>query len=193
MEALHMTRIGVLAEDSSDVDVVKELIQKFKAPNSFCIRYFASDGCGKLRNKCRALAHQLHLKGCSVLLLIHDLDRRNLTQLRRDLVAALNPCPIAKHIIVIPIEEIEAWLMSDGNALKRAFSLKKAPNMSGNPEYIISPKEKLELLVWRLSGKTKRYMNTVHNAVIAKHIAVSNLRRCAAFHEFERFVRNEVN
>jgi hypothetical protein len=187
-----MTRIGVLAEDSSDVDVVKELIRKFKSPNSFCIRHFAADGCGKLRNKCRAWANQLHLKGCSVLLLIHDLDRRNLAGLRKDLVSALNPCPIATHTIVIPIEEIEAWLMSDGNALKRAFSLKKAPNLSGNPEYIVSPKEKLESLVWRLSGKSKRYINTVHNAVIAKHVTVSNLRRCAAFHEFERFVRQEV-
>lgn len=56
------------------------------------------------------------------------------------------------------------------------FSLKKPPNLPGNPEYVVSPKEKLELLIWRVSGKTKRYINTVHNAAIAKQVAVSSLR-----------------
>jgi len=188
-----MTRIGVIAEDSSDVDVAKELIKKIKSSNSFCVRHFAADGCGKLRNKCRAWAHQLHLKGCSVLLLIHDLDKRKLAQLRGDLIAALSPCPIAKHAIIIPIEEIEAWLMCDAKALKRVFSLKKSPNLPGNPEYLVSPKEKLESLIWRVSGKTKRYINTVHNAAIAKQATVSSLRKCPAFHEFERFVKTELN
>ena len=188
-----MIRIGVIAEDTSDVDVVKELIRKLKAPNSFCVRYFVGDGCGKLRNKCRAWAYQLHLIGCTSLLFLHDLDRHKLEQLRRDLFAALNPCPIAKHTIVIPIEEIEAWLMCDANALKHVFNLKKTPNLRGNPEFIVSPKEKLELLVWRHSGKTRRYINTVHNAAIAKQVNITSLRRCSAFHEFERFLKTDLS
>jgi hypothetical protein len=111
----------------------------------------------------------------------------------RDLVAALNPCPIVKHTIVIPIEEIEAWLMCDANALKRVFSLKRPPNLPGNPESIVSPKEKLESLVWRHSGKTRRYINTVHNVAIAKQMTVSSLRKCSAFHEFERFFKTDLS
>ena len=88
---------------------------------------------------------------------------------------------------------VQAWLMSDSNALRRAFSLKKTPKIVGNPENIVDPKGKLESLVWRLSGKTKRYINAVHNAVIAKQVSVTSLRKCSAFHEFERFVRNEIN
>lgn len=187
-----MTRIGVIAEDESDVAVTKELIRKFKSDNSFCVRRFVGDGCGKLRNKCRAWAHQLHLQGCTVLLFIHDLDKKNLKTLRKDLVEALNPSPIAKHAILIPVEEIEAWLMCDVSALKKTFSIKKSFNLPGNPESIISPKEKLELLIWIHSGKTKRYINTVHNPTIAKHISVSSLRKCAAFREFEKFVVAEV-
>lgn len=188
-----MIRIGVIAEDTSDVDVVKELIRKLKSPNSFCVRHFVGDGCGKLRNKCRAWANQLHLRGCTALLFIHDLDRHKLAKLRNDLVAALNPCPIAKHTIVIPIEEIEAWLMCDANALKRVFSLKRPPNLPGNPESIVSPKEKLESLVWRHSGKKRRYINTVHNAAIAKLTTVSSLRKCSAFHDFERFFKTDLS
>jgi hypothetical protein len=188
-----MIRIGIIAEDTSDVDVVTELIRKLKSPKSFCVRHFVGDGCGKLRNKCRAWANQLHLRGCSALLFVHDLDRHKPARLRSDLVASLCPCPIAKHLIVIPIEEIEAWLMCDANALKRVFALDKPPNLPGNPESIISPKEKLESLVWRNSGKTRRYINTVHNAVIAKYIDVSSLRKCSAFHEFERFVKTDLS
>ncbi len=188
-----MIRIGVIAEDISDIDVVKALLLKLITRNSFCVRHFVGDGCGKLRNKCHAWANQLRLMGCSSLLFVHDLDRHRVEQLRRDLVEALSPCPIAKNAIVIPVEEIEAWLMSDSEAIKRVFSLKRAPNLTGNPESIVSPKEKLESLVWRLSGKRRRYINTVHNAEIAKLTAISSLRRCSAFHEFERFVRTDLS
>ena len=187
-----MTRIGVIAEDTSDVEVTKALLLKLKSPKSFCVRHFVGDGCGKLRNKCRAWAQQLHLRGCSALLLIHDLDRRDLAQLHRDLVAALEPCPITKHAIVIPIEEIEAWLMCDANALKRVFSLKKLPKLPGNPELVTSPKERLESLIWIQSRKTRRYIHTVHNVTIAKQVTVSSLRKCSAFRHFERFVRTEL-
>ena len=93
---------------------------------------------------------------------------------------------------MIPIEEIEAWLMCDANAVKRVFGLKKKPNLPNNPESIVSPKEKLESLVWRHSGKTRRYINTVHNVAIAKHSNIASLRKCAAFHPFENFIRVEV-
>src|SRR5208283_889480 len=63
----------------------------------------------KLPDACVDWANQLHLRGCSALLFIHDLDRHKPKRLRSDLVAALSPCPIIKHTIVIPIEEIEAW------------------------------------------------------------------------------------
>ena len=40
-----MTRIGVIAEDSSDIEVIKELIKKLKSPSSFCVRHFVGNGC----------------------------------------------------------------------------------------------------------------------------------------------------
>jgi len=188
-----MTKIGVIAEDTSDIEVVKELIRKFQPPSSFCVRHFVGNGCGKLRTKSRAWADQLRLRGCSCLLFLHDLDRHNPSKLRSDLVAALSPCPIPKHAIVIPIEEIEAWLMCDPSAIMRVFSLRIPPKLPGNPESIVNPKEKLESLVWRLSGKRRRYINTVHNAAIAKALNISLLRKCSAFDEFERFINSDLS
>jgi hypothetical protein len=66
-------------------------------------------------------------------------------------------------------------------------------NLPGNPESIVSPKEKLASLVWRHSGKTRRYINTVHNAAIGKQTTVSSLRKCSAFHEYERFFKTDLS
>ena len=82
--------------------------------------------------------------------------------------------------------------MCDPSALKRVFFLKKLPKLPANPEFVMSPKEKLESLVWVHSGKTRRYINTVHNSAIARHAKIPSLRRCSAFREFERFVRTEI-
>jgi len=188
-----MIKIGVLAEDNSDVEVIRELLQKVAKSRPFAVRSFVGHGCGKLRNKCHDWAHQLYLKGCAMLLLIHDLDRRKLPALRTDLVKALGNCSIAKHSIIIPVQELEAWLLCDANALKKTFSMKKLPKIPGNPEFINDPKEKLDALIWHCSGKTQRYMNTIHNQKIAKHVEISELKKCQAFLEFEKFIKAEMN
>jgi hypothetical protein len=55
------------------------------------------------------------------------------------------------------------------------------------------PKKKLEELIWHHSGKTRRYINAVHNQKIAKHVAISQLKKCPAFLEFRRFIEAELN
>ena len=100
---------------------------------------------------------------------------------------------IAKHTIVIPIEEIEAWLLCDVGALRKTFLIKKTFNLPNNPESVVSPKEKLESLVHIHSGKTRRYINTVHNVAIAKNIPATSMRKCAAFRQFEDFVLTAVD
>jgi hypothetical protein len=183
-----MIKIGIIAEDNSDVEVIKVLLAKFKKTSTFSVRSFVGNGCGKIRNKCGVWAQQLHLRGCHALLVVHDLDRRSSRDLRESLSAALISCPIGKRAIIIPVEEIEAWLFTDAHAIRHAFSLKKLPKVPANPESVASPKEKLQALIWRDSGKTKRYINTVHNEVIAKHSSIPSLRKCLAFRLFERFV-----
>jgi hypothetical protein len=180
-------KVGVIAEEDNDVDVVHVLLKKITPRRSFCIRSFVGHGCGKLRYKGRVWASQLANRGCSVLLFIHDLDRQRLNQLRTELEEALKPCPIQPYLIVIPIEELEAWLLADANALRGSFNLKKRPKSVANPESIADPKRFLEAMIWSHSEKKKRYVNTIHNVRIAEHIDVSALRKCSAFRPFEKF------
>lgn len=180
-------RVGILAEDDSDVAVIRLLLSKMTPRRSFGVRSFVGHGCGKLRYKARVWASQLADRGCSILLLIHDLDREKLAQLRAILESALDPTPIRPYLIVIPIEELEAWLLSDANALRLAFHLKKKPKCPTSPELVSDPKRYLENLVWIASQKTKRYVNTIHNVRIAEHLGVPTLRKCKAFRPLEQF------
>ena len=186
-------KLGILAEDASDVDVLSILLSKIDPKRVFSVRKFIGHGCGKLRHKCQSWAEQLAREGCGVVILLHDRDREDVQQLRATLEANFLPCPVKKHLIVIPVEELEAWLLSDQKALRAAFNLKKEPKCPNNPETVKSPKEKLAELIWRASGKNKRYINTIHNSRIAAHLQISTLRKCAAFRPLEGFWKGLTN
>lgn len=177
----EVIRLGIIAEDSSDVEVVATILHKIAPRKTFAVKRFVGNGCGKLHSKCRAWAEQLASSGCTVLLLVHDLDRKVLKSLRGSLERALNPSPVAKHLIVIPVEEIEAWLLADPVAVKEVFKLKKAPNIPPKTENISDPKGKLTEIVWFGSGKSRRYINAIHNTKIAERVSVAALRKCASF------------
>jgi hypothetical protein len=99
-------RLGVIAEDKSDVEVVEVLARKI-ARTPFTLRFALGHGCRRLHSK--ALTYAKHLRGqqCSLLMLVCDLDDNRLADLSRRLHAALQPCPIERHVVVIPVREIE--------------------------------------------------------------------------------------
>src|SRR6266850_2035691 len=157
MEVLAMrVRVGIIAEDKSDVGVANELISKLTY-RPFTVTSFVGQGCGKLRNKSRVWAEQLRAKGCSLLVVVHDLDEKNVHDLKKRLTEALAPCPISRNLIVIPIREIEAWLLCDAVALKKVFAFNRKPKVPGQPEAVLNPKRKLEELVFHYSEKRRRY------------------------------------
>ncbi len=180
--------IGVIAEDNSDVEVVNEIIKKIAPNKRYSIKSFVGHGCGKIQGKCFQWAGVLKTKGCSLLIMLHDLDDRLLDELDTSLRQTLKNCTIPKHIVVIPVKEIEAWLLTDNLAIQRAFKLNKKVERISNPEIIADPKRKLDEIVRLRSGSTKRYINSVHNQKIAAEIELVNLRRCSSFRPLENFL-----
>jgi hypothetical protein len=81
-------KIGIIAEDPSDVEVLKLLARKITG-KSVSTAHFTGKGCGPLKKKtpgwCKDLAH----KGCTKILLVHDLDRNDAKALRTTLEAIL--------------------------------------------------------------------------------------------------------
>ncbi|MBI3478788.1 MAG: DUF4276 family protein [Nitrosomonadales bacterium] len=180
----------VIAEDASDVSVVSHILAKYLGSGGVSVKKFVGNGCGKLRQKCDSWTENLIKRGCEHILIFHDLDRNKESELRRKLVAKVPPEKYPNTIIVIPIQEMEAWLLSDATAIKSVFNLSKAPNKITDCESIESPKEHLRDLVWKM-GK-KRYLNTTHNEKLAEKITLSNLIRCSSFKRLDEYIKDNI-
>ncbi len=179
-------RIGVIAEGGSDVDVLYELSCKLMPENSFAFKKFVGQGCGKLRKKCTAWAQNLMSRGCSHLVVLHDLDENDEDELRKELSDRVSNVGFSGYVVLIPVREIEAWLLVDATALRTVFRLQRTPTVPRRPETVSRPKEKLRDIVWG-AGK-KRYVNTIHNRKIAAQLRICRLRKLRSFRPYPRFL-----
>jgi hypothetical protein len=181
--------IGLIVEDKSDSDVVRAMLQKILSPKRFKVLVVHARGCGKIKSKCRRWAENLRIRGCKALILVQDLDNKTYAALNGELEYALRPSPIDLYAIIIPTQMIEAWLLSDGDALQATFALSTTPS-TPNPESIFDPKATLRDLVYVLSGKRRRYVNAIHNTHIAAALNIQKLQACPSFRPFERFAQS---
>jgi hypothetical protein len=185
--------LGLIAEDESDVETVAVLARRIAKNPTLKIRHFVGRGCGKIKQKCRKWAMQLQMQSCNHLILVHDRDDRDSKELGKSLSAALDPCPIPRHLICIPTIELEAWLIGDPQAIKEALNLKRLPKVDGLPESIQHPKEYLEHLVTVNSEGERYYINTKHNRRIAEKLSLERVQsRCPSFGPFVQFVEQHL-
>lgn len=184
-------RVGIIAEDNSDVDAAKILIRRIADKNNIGVKRFVGKGCGRIKRKCSSWARTLKSKGCKYLILIHDLDRNDLRALTTNLEAAISPSPITPYLICIPVEEMEAWWLADPLAIRKALNLDVTPKVKGQPQNIFSPKEHIGALVKKCSKK-KMYLNTKHNEKIAQHLNLNKAKNCDSFMPLFAFVTEHM-
>lgn len=175
-------RVGLIAEDESDIESLKELLKKITGKSNISFRHFVGRGCGKIKRKAKDWAKELESKGCKVLILVHDLDKNKYDDLYKQIDCSLHPYVINETLINIPIEEMESWLLADEEAIKKALKLKKITKVYHKPESVTSPKEVLAKEIEKASDKTKIYLNTKHNALIAKSLNIDCVKKkCKSF------------
>ncbi len=184
-------KIGVIAEEYDDIDVLYELTCKLTSESNFSFNRFVGHGCGKLRRKCRAWSENLIHRGCSHLVVMHDLDNNEEDCLRKELEDSVSGIAFTGHLILIPVHEIEAWLLSDPLALKQTFSMNKTPKVPAHPEAVRDPKEYLRGIVWKYCKK--HYINTIHNKRIARATRIERLSACRSFSSYPEFLDCNVN
>ena len=182
--------IGVIAEERNDIEVLYEFTCKLVPENSFTFSSFAAHGCGRLRNKCRGWSNNLIQRGCTHLVIIHDLDTEVQNTLRAELDNSVRDTGFSGRIILIPVFEIEAWLLSDPLAIQQTFGMKRLPNVPQNPETIPHPKEYLRDVVWKYSKK--RYVNTIHNKKVASVLSIRKALSCGSFAPYQPFLSNTI-
>ena len=182
-------RIGIIAEDEIDIECIKIFTRRMLPNKQIGFKKFVGHGCGKIKRKANAWARQFKRQMCNSIILIHDLDKNNKITLLENLRSAFLPSPIERYIIVIPVEEMEAWLLADANAIRKVFNIKKNIIIPSSPELISSPKEYLGSLVRKETEKTFLYIHTQHNDKLAKVIDVDEIsRKCPSFLSLKNFI-----
>ncbi|MBZ5674180.1 MAG: DUF4276 family protein [Acidobacteriia bacterium] len=180
-------KIGIIAEDDSDVAVLREISLKLLLPHTNVgFRHCVGRGGGAIRKKCCAYAVNLVDRGCPYIIAMHDLDQHDENELRALLQEALNTSAAKVTVVLLPRHEIESWLLYDAQAIADAFKQKELVPLPANPETVQDPKEHLGDLIWK--QYRKQYLHTAHNQQIAKRIRVEALNRAGSFGPHPPFI-----
>lgn len=187
MALSRINSIGLIVEDQSDFDTMKVLLNRMLSRPVSIKQGGRPRGSGRLRGRAHRYAHELAEKNCQVLIVVHDRDREDQANLYARLKEKVADWPGGHSYICIPVEEIEAWLISDASALKTSFNLQKAPKEIARPETIASPKEHLKALI---KNEGKVYLSGAHNPRLATHLNLDLVAsKCPSFLGLRSFVQ----
>lgn len=182
-------KIGVIAEDKSDFETVRAIIERIPSQSQITLKKAFGKGCTRIYSKGKRMVADLKQKNCDGLIVIHDLDDNAYEKLMNTILRVICPCPIDDHIVIIPIKAIEAWLLTDMNAIQEVFNYTQSRIKEiSNTETIDKPKVHLQELV-RIRIR-KRYLNTVHNSKIASRLDLNKALKCQSFIPLFNYINN---
>ena len=186
-----MARYAVLGEDRSDAETLQVLIRRLADNPRLPIKLKGYDGCGALLRKGARDLDEFSRQGCDRFVVAYDADRDDPStrrELARTSILAPSRIPPNTCCIVVPVQELEAWLLADLPAVVHIFPSWR-PEPITNPERIDDPKEYLEKLS-RDSQRRPRYSHALNNPALAGKIDLATVeRKCASFAVLAHFVR----
>jgi Domain of unknown function (DUF4276) len=179
---------AVLGEDDSDAKSLTVLVRRIKGVANLTVVKKGFRGCGDLRqNACRVI-RDFAVRGATRFIVCHDADHADPLEIRESVrrTLARDGCGRCDCEIVVPVQELEAWIIADENAITKVISSLKIPN-ERSPERIDNPKE------WLRKRSIKRskpiYVPSIHNERIAHYIDLTTLeRKCPSFRPLKAFV-----
>lgn len=188
-----MTRVfGFIGEDTSDYEVFIEILSKYTSRNKMSFKKFLGKGCGKISCKLTAWCEDLISDGCEYIFVVHDLDQKKMESLKTNLESKISNIKKKKNIlIIIPIIEIESWLLTNSSILTNIFEFQSSPKLPTNPELLKDPKKELINII-KKHRKSHRliYIPTQHNKVIMKKLTLNDLKKCSSFLSFHNNIQS---
>jgi Domain of unknown function (DUF4276) len=184
-----MPTFAVLAEDRSDADSLVVLVRRICGRPNATVVSKGFSGCGELCRK--AASHILNFadRGATHFIICHDADESDPQEIRAKVQTAIkNRIPSDfLYCIVVPVQELEAWIIADEEAIKKAIPTFELKAVS-RPETVASPKEWL-VKESRRGRSRPLYVPTIHNAKVAQHIDLDRLdKKCPSFRPLKEFV-----
>jgi len=186
---------GIPGEDKSDVTTLKILIHRLADDNSIAIKTKGYAGSGEMLKKGGEQLKLFVRLGCHRLIICYDADNEEPKSRYQEVVKRI----IKKSglmgkteiiCIVIPVQEIEAWILADIEAVTHIFK-NWHPKPIANPESIESPKEYLEKLS-RDANNRPRYNHATHNEKVAQYLDLDKvLQKCPSFNPLVELVESD--
>lgn len=175
---------AVLAEDESDADSIASIIKLIKKDNSVRVLKKGYGGSGELlKNGYAQIKLFNDARDCNQFVICYDSDGDDPEERKNQIInRIIKPSGVtANYCALVPVQELEAWFLSDLNAVKNIFR-----NLNLNPDYpqpelLNNPKE---ILRHRLKGlkPVPKYVNGIHNPQIASSLDIDVvLRKCRSF------------
>ena len=179
----------MIGEDDSDVATLKVLVRRLTKSENLSIRSKGYSGCAEMLRKGAQQLKAFCQLGCTKLIVCYDSDgnspdERSLQVQER----IVKPSCISKPcVVIVPVEELEAWILADIKAVSKVFKGWNPKEIS-SPEKIRSPKEHLEKLS-RDANHRPRYSHATHNEKVAIHLDLVKVeKKCESFCKLKAFV-----
>jgi len=181
---------AVLGEHASDALTVKVLMRRLSGNRSISIKTKGFQGGGDLLNKGAKQLNLFKSLGCDQFVVCYDADGPDPEPRRiKVMQKVVAPSGLAQSCcVVIPVQEIEAWILADIEAVTNVFRSWCPGPFDREPEREPKPKELLERLS-RLNGKKPIYAHATHNPKVAEHLDLERVRkRCSSFEGLCKFI-----
>ena len=147
-------------------------------------------GCGKLCRKACSHIKDFASKGASRFIVCHDSDgtRPRAVKERLEGVIRAGNCSTYNCSIVVPIEELESWIIADEKAIQTVISTLSITSVA-SPESLNNPKEWLRSKS-RVLGSRPLFIPSIHNKEVLRHTNLDKLAtKCPSFIPLREFVR----
>lgn len=187
---------AVLAENESDRNTLIVLIRRIAGDNRIHIEGPKYRGCGEMLKKgAEQLIKYKRMGTIQRYVICYDSDGKNAEARRQELISKIVKPANIKHPVcaLVPIQEIEAWIMADMKAVKKVITSWDYGKDIPRPEMIESPKEHLEKLSRQNQNQKPRYSHAMHNEKIAVHLDLESVKhKCPSFSPLVTLVNEGV-
>jgi hypothetical protein len=160
---------GVIGEDTSDTETLRVLIRRITQDPKLIVKTKGYGGCGEMLTKGTKQIRSFQELGLTRFVVCYDADGDDPAERLEELMTrVIRPARcIASCCAVIPVQELEAWILADIEAVTNIFRY-WIPRPISSPEQIQNPKEHLTRLS-RAQNKKPIYDYVTHNEQVAKY------------------------